>query len=161
MHILSNEEKEKLIGDSVERDTAEARKRVEDAEAASQKEQDDMNTAENEGLMNRESEKRFQQRMVAIRDCLSDLARSDDVEDGEDEDDGETEQGKLSNDDIPSWVMGTMTKTVKQYMERFQQKKMKFAKLTQPEWADSSECFSDIDKKLSTSELRVPAGIKL
>jgi len=45
-HFLSNEEKEKWIEDYVERETAGARKRVEDAEAAVQQEQDDMTQAE-------------------------------------------------------------------------------------------------------------------
>jgi hypothetical protein len=46
MHFLSNEEKEKWIVDYVETETAGARKRVEDAEAAVQHEQDNMNHAE-------------------------------------------------------------------------------------------------------------------
>jgi len=50
--------------------------------------------------------------MVAIWDSLSDLASSDDGEDGEDEDDNETEQGQLSDDDEPDWMMCTLTKTV-------------------------------------------------
>jgi len=45
-HFLSNEEKEKWIEHYVERETARARKRVEDAEAAVQQEQDDMTQAE-------------------------------------------------------------------------------------------------------------------
>ena len=44
--FLSNEEKEKWIDDYVERETPRARKRVEDAEAAVQQEQDDMTHAE-------------------------------------------------------------------------------------------------------------------
>jgi len=49
-HFLSNEEKEKWIEDFVERETAGARKRVEDTEAAVQQEQDDMMHAELAGL---------------------------------------------------------------------------------------------------------------
>jgi len=45
-HFLSNEEKEKWIEDYVERETAGARKRVEETEAAVQQEQDDMTHAE-------------------------------------------------------------------------------------------------------------------
>jgi hypothetical protein len=45
-HFLSSEEKEKRIEDYVERETAGARKRVEDAEAAVQQEQDNMTDAE-------------------------------------------------------------------------------------------------------------------
>jgi len=49
-HFLSNEEKVQCIEDYVERDTAGASKRVEDAEAAVEQEQDDMTDAEIAGL---------------------------------------------------------------------------------------------------------------
>jgi hypothetical protein len=117
-HFLSNEEKEKRIEDYVERETAGARKRVEDAEAAVQQEQDDMAYVEISGLTSREPEKTFEEMMAAIGDSLSDLASSNDGEDGEDEDE-ETEQGKLSEDDEPGWVMGTISKTDQQHMESF------------------------------------------
>jgi len=87
MHFLSNEEKEKWIEYYVERETAGARKRVEDAEAAVQQEKDDMTHAEIAGLTSREPEKTFEEMLVAIGESLSDLASSDDGEDGEDEDD--------------------------------------------------------------------------
>ena len=61
----------------------------------------------------------FQQMMVAIGDCLSDLACSNHGEDVDDEDDEETEQGQLSEDDKPGWVMGTITKMGQQRMETF------------------------------------------
>jgi len=64
-HFLSNEEREKWIEDYVERQTAGARKRVEDAEAAVQQEQDDMPHAEIAGLTSREREKTFQEMLVA------------------------------------------------------------------------------------------------
>jgi hypothetical protein len=123
-HFFSNQETEKWIEDYVERETAGARKRVEDPEAAVQQEQDNMAHAEIAGLTSREPEKTFEEMLVAIRDSLSDLASSKDRENGEDEDDEETEQGKLSEDDEPGWVMGTITKTVQQRMERFWQKKI-------------------------------------
>jgi hypothetical protein len=106
-HFLSHEEKEKWIEDVVERETAGATKRGEDAEEAVQQEQDDMTHAEHAGLTSREPEKMFEEMLVAIGDSLSDLASSNDGEDGEDEDDVETEQGKLSKNDEPVWVMGT------------------------------------------------------
>ena len=117
-HFSSNEEKEKWIEGYVERETTGARKRVEDAEAAVQQEQDNMAHAEIAGLTPREPEKTFEEMMAAIGDSLSDLASSDDREDREDEDE-ETELGKLSEDDEPSWVMGTISKTVQQSMESF------------------------------------------
>jgi len=159
-YFLSNEEKEKWIEYVVERETAGARKRVEDAEAAVQQEQDDMTHAELVGLTSRKPEKILQEILVAIGDSLSDLASSDDGEDGEDEDDEETEQGKLSEDDEPSWVMGTITTTVQQRMERLRQKQMKFDELIQPGWEDSADYFRVREKKYGTSEVRVPAVVQ-
>jgi len=159
-HFLSNEEKEQWIEDFVERETAGARKRVEDAEATVQQEQDDMTHAELTGLRSRKPEKTFQKMLVAIGDSLSELGCSDDGEDGEDEDDEETEQGKLSEDDEPGWVMGTITKMVQQRMGRFWQKQMKFDELTQPEWEDAADYFREQDRKYGISELRVPAVVQ-
>jgi len=119
-----------------------------------------MTQAEIAGLTSREPEKTFEEMLVAIGDSLSDLASSDDGEDGEDEDDEETEQGKLSDDDEPSWVMGTITKTVQQRMESFRQKQMKLDELTKPGWEDAADYFRERDKKYGTSELRVPAVIQ-
>jgi len=113
------------IEDFVERETPVARKRVTDAEAAVQQEKDDMTRAEIAGLISREHEKTFKEMLVAIGYSLSYPASSDPREDEEDVDDEETEQGKLSKDDEPGWVMGTITKTVQQCMEIFRQKQMK------------------------------------
>jgi hypothetical protein len=131
-HFLSNEEKEKWIEDYVERETAGARKRVEDAEAEVQHEQDDMPHAEIVGLTSRESEKTFEEMLVAIGDSVSDLASSNNGEDEEDEDDEETEQRNSSEDDEPSGVMGTITKRVQQRMKRFRHKQMKLNEFIQP-----------------------------
>jgi len=159
-HFLSNEEKEKWIEDYVERETAGARKRVEDAEAAVEQEQDDMTQAEIAGLTSREPEKTFEEMLVAIGDSLSDLASSNNGEDGEEEDDEETEQGNLSKDDEPGWVMGTITKTVQQRMERFRQKQMMLDELTQRGWEDAADDFRERDKKYGSTELRVPAVVQ-
>jgi hypothetical protein len=159
-HVLSNEEKEKWIEDYVARETAGARKQVDDAEAAVQQEKDDMTQAEIAGLTSREPEKTFEGILVAIGDSLSDLASSDDGEDGEEEDEEENEDGNLSEDEEPGWVMGTITKTVQQRMERFQQKQMKLDELTQPGWQDAADYFRERDKKYGTTELSVPAVVQ-
>jgi len=159
-HFLSNKEKEKWIEVYVERETAVARKRVDDPEEAVQQEQDNMKHAEIAGLTHTEPEKTFQEMLVAMGDSLSDLASSDDGEDGEDEDDEETEQGKLSDDDEPGLVMGTITKTVQQRTERFWPKEMKLDRLTQPGWDHAADYFHEWDKKSGTYELRVPAVVQ-
>jgi len=117
-YFLSHEAKKNSIKDDVERETTGAKKRVEDTKSAVQQGQDDMNHAEIAGLTSREPEKTFVKISVAIGESLSDLASFDDGENGEDEDCEETEQGELSEDDEPGWVMGTITKMVQQRLNR-------------------------------------------
>jgi hypothetical protein len=66
-----------------------------------------------------------------IRDSLSDLASSEDEEDGEAEDDDteETGHGKLSEGDEPGWVMGTISNTVRHHMESFRLMLMRLEEL--------------------------------
>jgi hypothetical protein len=145
--------------DYVERETPAARKRFEDTEAAVKQEQDHMTHAELAGLTSSKPENTFEAMLVAVRDSLKDLASSDDGEDGEGEDDEETEQGKLSEDDEPGWVMGTIIETVQQRMVRFRQKQMMFNDLTQPGWEDAADLLCRRDKKYGTSELRFRAVV--
>jgi len=95
----------------------------------------------------------------AIGDSLSDLASSKDEEDREDEDDDEedTWHGKLSEDDEPGWVMGTISKMVQHRMESFRQKQMRVDELTQPGWENAADYFRERDMKYGTTELKVPA----
>ena len=136
-NFLINKEKEKWIKDYVERETTVARNRVEDAETANKQEQEDMRSAESVGLTSREPGQTVDERLDAIGDSLSDLACSDNAEDGEDDED--TEQGTLSEDDEPGWVMGTISKTVQQLMKRFRQKQMKLDEVTQRGWGDVAD----------------------
>jgi len=143
-HFLSNDENEQWIEDYVERETAVARKRVEDAETAIEQRQEDMSNVEKAGLTTRESEKTFKEMLNAIGDSLSDLASSDDEEDADDEEEEDhIEQGKLSEDDEPGWVMGTISKSVPRRMERFWQKQTKLDELTQPGWGDVADYFRE------------------
>jgi hypothetical protein len=144
-HIPSNQGTEIWIEDYVERETAVARKRVEDAEAAVYQELDNMTHADILGLTCREPETTFEEVLVAIGDSMSDLAISDDGENGEDEDNEETEQCKLSKDDEPGWGKSTITKPVQQWMVRFRQKQMKLNKLSQPGWEDAAEYIPERD----------------
>jgi len=138
-----------------------ARKRVDDTEAVIRQQQQDSGTVENVGVTTREPEQTFEEMMVASEDSLSDLASSDYGEDWEDEDEEETEQGKLSEDDEHGWVMGPISKTVKQRMERLRQKQLTIDVLTQPGWGDAADYFSASDMKYCTSEWKVPAVVQL
>jgi hypothetical protein len=159
-HFLSNEEEEKWCEDCVERETAVARKRVQDAQTAIIH---DMTTAEHECVTTEKPESMFEEMLNASGDSLSDLASSDDVQDGEDEevDEEHTELGKLSDDDEPGWVMGTITETVQHHIESFPQKQMKLDELTQPGWGDAANYFRERDMRYGTTELNVPAVVKL
>jgi hypothetical protein len=97
--------------------------------------------------------------LVGVGDSLSDLASSDDGEDGEAEDDEMTEQGKLSEDDEPGWVIGTITNIVPQRMEGFRQNQMKLHEWTQPGGEHPADYFRERDKMYGTSELTVLAVI--
>jgi len=98
--------------------------------------------------------------IITIRDSLSDHVSSDHGEDGEDEKDAETEEGKLSKDDEHSWVMGKITKTVQQLMERFWQLQMTLDQWIQLGLEDAAEYLGERDKKYGTSELTIPAVVK-
>jgi hypothetical protein len=119
-----------------------------------------MKDAEVVGMMNREPEMTIEEMMVAMRDSLSNLASFDDGQDGEDMVDPETEQGKLSKDDEPGCVMGTIAKIVLQCTERFPQKEMKLDKSTKPGLEDAVKYFGERDTKYGMSELSVPAVVQ-
>ena len=150
-HFLSNHEKEKLIEDYDDRETAGARKRVEDAEAAIRQEQQDIEATKNAGLKTRQPEKVFSDMIIVVGDSVSDIITSDDGEDGEDEHDEEAEQRQLSEDDEPSWVMGIITKTLPRGMDRFRQMQIKLDELTQLGWEDSADYICQRDTKCGTS----------
>jgi hypothetical protein len=130
-HLLSSEERETWIEDFVERETAVAIQRVQDAETTMMQ---DVTTAENRGTTTGKPETTLDEMLNAIGDSLSDLASLDNKQDGEDMEDNEddTELGKLSDDDEPGWVMVTITKTVQHSIERFRQTQMRLDELTQP-----------------------------
>jgi len=101
----------------------------------------------------------FEEMLNAIGDSLSYLASSEDEEDGEDGDDDEedTAHGKLSEDDQPGWVMGTISKTVQHCMESFCQKQLRLDELTQQGWGDAADYFRGRDMKYGTTELKITA----
>ena len=144
------------------RETAVEGKPVQEAERALMQEPEDMTTAESAGTTTRMPETMFQEMLNASRGSLSDLASSDDGQNGEDEDNDEedTEFGKLSHDDEPEWVMGTISKTVQHRIESCWQKQMTLDKVTQPGWGDAANYFRDRDMKYGTAELMVPVVVK-
>jgi len=161
-HFISNEQKEKWIEDYVERGAAVARKRVQAAETAIMQELNNITTVENVGATAGKPETTFQEMLNAIRDSRSDLASSHDEQDGEDveDDEDDTELCKLSDDDEPGWVMGTISKMGQHRMESFRQKQMRLDNLTEQGWGDAANYFRERDMKYGTAKLKVPAVVK-
>jgi len=170
-HFLNNKEKEKWIEDYVERETAVARKRVQDAQSAMMQEQECVGNVDNGWLTITQPEITLEEMLNAIGVSLSDLASSKDEEDAEDEDHNEdahdnededdnekdTGLGKRSDDNEPGWVMSTMSKTVQHCMVSFGQKQMRLDELTQPGWWDAADYFRERIMKYGMTELKVPA----
>jgi hypothetical protein len=80
-----------------------------------------MRNAENAGSTTTKPEMTFEEMLNALGNSLSALGSCDNGEDGEDEDDDNDAPppGKLSEDDTPSWAMGTISNTVQHRMESF------------------------------------------
>jgi len=83
-HILSNQEQEQWIKDYVYRETAVARKRVQDAEMITLQVQEAMKNTQKVRKTTRKLKKTYEEILNAIGDSLSDLTNSDAEEDGED-----------------------------------------------------------------------------
>jgi len=124
-------------------------------------EQEAMRNAEKAGSTTRMPENTCQEMFYAIRDSLSDLARSDNEDDVEEEadDEADTELGNRGEDDGPSWVMGTVSNTVQQRIVRCWKKQMRRDKLTPLGWGDAADLFCERDMKYRMAELRVLAVV--
>jgi len=83
-----------------------------------------MGTAETVGLTTGKEETTLEEMLNTIADSLHNLASSHPEEgwQAEEADEEDTELRKLSEDDEPSWVMGTFPQSIQHHMERFQQK---------------------------------------
>jgi hypothetical protein len=68
----------------------------------------------NRGINDQRVRKTFPKMTWDIGESLSNIARSNNGDDGADEDDAETEQGQRSEDDEPGCAMGRFTTTVQQ-----------------------------------------------
>jgi hypothetical protein len=101
MHFLSSDEQEKWIEDYLARETAVARKLVQDAETAIRQEIKDVTTGENVGATTPKPETTVDEMLNAIGESRSDPASSAAVQDREDEnqDKEDTDLRKLSDDD--------------------------------------------------------------
>jgi hypothetical protein len=120
-NFFSIEETEKWMEDHEAGDTAVAWEQVEDAETTFQHNPEDMRNAENAGSTTTKPEMTFEEMLNALGNSLSALGSCENGEDGEDEDDDNDvpPPGKLSEDDTPSWAMGTISNTVQHRMESF------------------------------------------
>ena len=143
----------------MDRETAVGWKLLEDADEAIMQEQEHMGNVEKAWSATTMSEITLKEVLNAIGDSLSDVASSDAVDDGEDEDDDEGDTGlcKLSEDDQPSWELGSMSKTGHHRMESFWSKEMRLDELTYPAWGAVANKFRERRMKYRITEFQVPA----
>jgi len=122
----------------------------------------DKTRSETVGTMTGKPETTFEEMLNTIRDSLSNLASSDGEQVGQEKgyDEDDTELRKLSDDDEPGWVIGTMYETVQQRMEHFRQNQMKLDELTQQGSGDAANYFREMDMKYGTTGLKVRAVVK-
>jgi len=113
------------------------------------------------GLTTSKPETTSQEMFNAIGDSLSNLASSDEEEDGVAEDDDEEDPvgGKFSQRDEPGLVMGTIPKPGHYPMGHFPQMQMKLDESTQPGQGDAANYFSERDEKYGTTELKAPGVV--
>jgi len=111
------------------------------------------------GLTSWQPEKSFEEVQNPIGDWLSDPVSSKDEEYGDNEDDDEEDAAlaTLSEDDEPSWVKGTISKPVQQFMEGSWPKPMCLHESMQPWWGDVANYFCESDMMHGMAEMRVPA----
>jgi len=160
--FLPNKEMEKWIEDYVERETAAALKRVEDTETAIKHEEEDMWNAEKAVLTTTTPGTMYEEMSNTIRESLSDQVSSNHGEDGENEDDAEEdpELGKLSEDDEPGWVIGTISEIEQHRMECFRQEEMKLDQSVQPCRGDAAEYICERDMTYWMTKLKVPPVVQ-
>jgi len=113
-----------------------ARQQVHSAEKVTIQKHDDISNAESVGSTSAMPQEPVLEMLNAIGDSLSDRASSDDEEHSDDAEDDEEDRelGKLSQNDEPGWVMGTISNTVMHCLGRFAQTRMRIDELTQPRW---------------------------
>jgi hypothetical protein len=109
--------------------------------------QEDMRNVEKARCTTRIPEKTFHRMLNAIGDSQSNYSSSNNAADGElmDDDQEDSELGKLSKDEEPGRVMGTISKMVEHRMESLPQKQLRFDELTQPGWGDTVDYFCERD----------------
>jgi hypothetical protein len=104
----------------------------------------------------------FEAMLNDIRNSPRDLSSSDNEQDGVHQENNEqdTELGKLSDDDEPGWGMGTIFNAVQDHMESVRLKQIWLDELTQLRCGGTANYFGERDMKNGTAELQIPAVVK-
>jgi hypothetical protein len=103
-------------------------------------EEENLRNVVNTRSTTRQPETPFEAMLNAIGDSLSDLAYSDDNQDGVDKnDDEDTDLWKLINDDEPGWLIGTISKMIFHRIKSFGQTLIQLDKLRPPRWGDMAD----------------------
>jgi len=118
--------------------------------------------ADNVGARTGKPETTFEEMLNTIRVHLSDLAHSDDIQDEEykEYDIEHTELGKLSEDDDPASVIGTISELVTHRMVSYRQQQMILDKLTELALRDAANISRERSMMHRTAEMRVLPVVK-
>lgn len=161
-HIGFNQGNEEWIVDYVNRETAVASKQVWDADTAIMQEQDDRRNVQKARSTTTKPETRLEEMLNGIGNGLSNVVFSTTEEYGEQKKDDEedTALGKLSGDDQPGRVMGTISKTVQHCMESLRRNGISLDELTQNRRPDAADNRRERHPKYRTTELMILALVK-
>lgn len=124
-----------------------ARKQNQQAETPIKPEQKDMRNADMVGLKTRKPKTIFHKILNEFGDSKRDLPGLENREDGEcsDEDEDDIVMCKLSEDDRPCQVLGTISRTIPHHLHRFQRMQIKIYMLVQLGKGNMAEDFGQRD----------------
>jgi hypothetical protein len=111
--------KGKYAQNSVECELAAARKGVEQTERACEQQQQDITNADNARITTRDFEIRCPKMIIATAAIPNGFGFFVNVGNEDHENDQDTVLSKLTEEDKPSWVVGTVSKMVHQQIERY------------------------------------------
>ena len=150
---MTQQEREKWIEDYVERETAVARRRVEEADAAWELEKERLAAEALDGASTASKSKTtFAEMLKGIDDSIDDIATSDeDDEDDEDEDEEEDDiEGEIKADgtmDISDGPAGVVEERAQKRIDTFREMCKQIDEVTRPGWEAAENYFRERDKK--------------
>lgn len=151
---MDSDQRDKWIEDYVERETAAARKRAEEADLAwaLEKERLASVSAVDQHPETAESARSFNQMLEDIGESIDDVATSgeedeDNEDDDDDEEDEEDIEGESDEEEGSGWVPDIVQKSAQRRIDAFREKCMWIEEMTRSGWEDADKYFRERDEK--------------